>query len=188
MLGVRVGLVGAGHFPCWRRAQLRAACPRSVPAAPRPASPPRPVAWQVMVGERGGKLYATDDRYCIDNGAMIAWPGLLAFKQARLLLPANCAGALAMCAACCCRLGCVSPAAMLLCGPPPPAPPSTSRCARCPPAGPDDGACGDNVHAAVPHRRGVCGLAGLRPLGDARPRREALLPGPRCKSNKRHDR
>lgn len=22
-----------------------------------------------------------DDRYCIDNGAMIAWPGLLAFKQ-----------------------------------------------------------------------------------------------------------
>ena len=22
----------------------------------------------------------TDDRYCIDNGAMIAWPGLLAFK------------------------------------------------------------------------------------------------------------
>lgn len=22
----------------------------------------------------------SDDRYCIDNGAMIAWPGLLAFK------------------------------------------------------------------------------------------------------------
>lgn len=34
----------------------------------------------VMVGERGGRLYATDDRYCIDNGAMIAWPGLLALK------------------------------------------------------------------------------------------------------------
>ena len=34
-----------------------------------------------MVEERGGKLYATDDRYCIDNGAMIAWPGLLAFRQ-----------------------------------------------------------------------------------------------------------
>jgi len=31
-----------------------------------------------MVAERGGKLYSTDDRYCIDNGAMIAWPGLLA--------------------------------------------------------------------------------------------------------------
>ena len=28
---------------------------------------------RVMVGERGGKLYATDDRYCIDNGAMIAY-------------------------------------------------------------------------------------------------------------------
>eukprot|EP00884_Botryococcus_braunii_P011315 jgi/Botrbrau1/20184/Bobra.0173s0082.1 len=35
----------------------------------------------IMVEERGGKLYATDDRYCIDNGAMIAWPGLLAFKH-----------------------------------------------------------------------------------------------------------
>lgn len=34
----------------------------------------------VMVSERGGRLYATDDRYCIDNGAMIAWPGLLALK------------------------------------------------------------------------------------------------------------
>ncbi|PSC73388.1 putative tRNA N6-adenosine threonylcarbamoyltransferase isoform A [Micractinium conductrix] len=36
---------------------------------------------QVMVEERGGALYSTDDRYCIDNGAMIAWPGLLALKQ-----------------------------------------------------------------------------------------------------------
>jgi N6-L-threonylcarbamoyladenine synthase len=35
----------------------------------------------VMAAERGGKLYATDDRYCVDNGAMIAWPGLLALKQ-----------------------------------------------------------------------------------------------------------
>ena len=34
-----------------------------------------------MCGERGGKLYATDDRYCVDNGAMIAWPGLIAFKS-----------------------------------------------------------------------------------------------------------
>jgi len=34
----------------------------------------------IMTEERGGKLFATDDRYCIDNGAMIAWPGLLAFK------------------------------------------------------------------------------------------------------------
>ena len=36
---------------------------------------------RVMVGERGGQLYAIDDRYCIDNGAMIAWPGLLALKH-----------------------------------------------------------------------------------------------------------
>lgn len=36
---------------------------------------------RVMVSERGGKLYSTDDRYCIDNGAMIAWPGLLAFQH-----------------------------------------------------------------------------------------------------------
>ena len=35
----------------------------------------------VMAAERGGKLYATDDRYCVDNGAMIAWPGLLALQQ-----------------------------------------------------------------------------------------------------------
>lgn len=34
-----------------------------------------------MCEARGGKLYATDDRYCIDNGAMIAWPGLLALKH-----------------------------------------------------------------------------------------------------------
>jgi N6-L-threonylcarbamoyladenine synthase len=36
---------------------------------------------QEMVEERGGKLFATDDRYCIDNGAMIAWTGLLMFKS-----------------------------------------------------------------------------------------------------------
>lgn len=39
---------------------------------------------RVMVSERGGKLYATDDRYCIDNGAMIAWPGLLAFQSGQV--------------------------------------------------------------------------------------------------------
>lgn len=33
-----------------------------------------------MCEERGGRLYATDDRYCIDNGAMIAWPGVLALR------------------------------------------------------------------------------------------------------------
>ena len=29
-----------------------------------------------MVEERGGSLFAMDDRYCIDNGAMIAYTGL----------------------------------------------------------------------------------------------------------------
>mmetsp|Transcript_44549 Transcript_44549/g.112243 ORF Transcript_44549/g.112243 Transcript_44549/m.112243 type:complete len:351 (-) Transcript_44549:1760-2812(-) len=34
-----------------------------------------------MVEERGGKLFATDDRYCIDNGAMIAWTGVLMLRD-----------------------------------------------------------------------------------------------------------
>ncbi|KAH7521349.1 hypothetical protein FEM48_Zijuj07G0023600 [Ziziphus jujuba var. spinosa] len=34
---------------------------------------------RIMCAERGGKLFATDDRYCVDNGAMIAYTGLLAF-------------------------------------------------------------------------------------------------------------
>jgi N6-L-threonylcarbamoyladenine synthase len=33
-----------------------------------------------MMEERGGKLYKTDERFCIDNGAMIAQAGLLAFQ------------------------------------------------------------------------------------------------------------
>lgn len=47
---------------------------------------------EVMVGERGGRLYAIDERYCIDNGAMIAWPGLLALKhgQATPLCESTC--------------------------------------------------------------------------------------------------
>ena len=36
---------------------------------------------QIMCEERGGYLYSTDDRYCIDNGAMIAYTGLLAFAK-----------------------------------------------------------------------------------------------------------
>lgn len=35
---------------------------------------------QEMLKERGGKLCAMDDRYCIDNGAMIAYTGLLQYK------------------------------------------------------------------------------------------------------------
>lgn len=34
-----------------------------------------------MAKERGGRVGTMDDRYCIDNGAMIAWAGLLLFKQ-----------------------------------------------------------------------------------------------------------
>lgn len=34
-----------------------------------------------MVEQRGGEMYGMDDRYCIDNGAMIAWPGILAYKH-----------------------------------------------------------------------------------------------------------
>jgi N6-L-threonylcarbamoyladenine synthase len=30
-----------------------------------------------MVAERGGRTYSMDERYCIDNGAMIAWTGAL---------------------------------------------------------------------------------------------------------------
>lgn len=36
---------------------------------------------RIMCSERGGKLFATDDRYCIDNGAMIAYTGLLAYAS-----------------------------------------------------------------------------------------------------------
>jgi N6-L-threonylcarbamoyladenine synthase len=34
-----------------------------------------------MAEQRGGLLHATDDRYCIDNGLMIAHAGLEMFKQ-----------------------------------------------------------------------------------------------------------
>jgi len=42
---------------------------------------------KVMVEERGGKLFATDDRYCIDNGAMIAWTGLCMLQGGSLPTP-----------------------------------------------------------------------------------------------------
>ena len=34
----------------------------------------------VMVDARGGRGFDMDDRYCVDNGAMIAWAGLQEFK------------------------------------------------------------------------------------------------------------
>ncbi|KAL4562370.1 hypothetical protein LXL04_034572 [Taraxacum kok-saghyz] len=43
-----------------------------------------PEMMRVMYGERGGNLFATADRYCVDNGAMIAYTGLLAFAHERV--------------------------------------------------------------------------------------------------------
>ncbi|KAH8174119.1 glycoprotease family protein [Sarocladium implicatum] len=34
-----------------------------------------------MAAERGGSVYATDERFCIDNGIMIAHAGLLAYRK-----------------------------------------------------------------------------------------------------------
>jgi len=34
----------------------------------------------IMARDRGGNVYATDERFCIDNGIMIAHAGLLAFE------------------------------------------------------------------------------------------------------------
>jgi N6-L-threonylcarbamoyladenine synthase len=38
----------------------------------------------IMASERGGVLHATDDRYCIDNGAMIAQAGALMFESGQM--------------------------------------------------------------------------------------------------------
>lgn len=35
----------------------------------------------IMASERGGNVFATDERFCIDNGIMIAHAGLLAFRM-----------------------------------------------------------------------------------------------------------
>lgn len=37
-----------------------------------------------MAEERGGKVGAMDERYCIDNGAMIAYAGLLLYKSGNI--------------------------------------------------------------------------------------------------------
>ena len=36
---------------------------------------------QVMLEDRGGRLCAMDDRYCVDNGAMIAQAGIFAYQM-----------------------------------------------------------------------------------------------------------
>jgi N6-L-threonylcarbamoyladenine synthase len=35
----------------------------------------------IMAKDRGGSVYATDERFCIDNGIMIAHAGLLAYRE-----------------------------------------------------------------------------------------------------------
>jgi len=35
----------------------------------------------IMAHERGAKVFATDERFCIDNGIMIAQAGLLSFRM-----------------------------------------------------------------------------------------------------------
>ena len=35
----------------------------------------------LMAAERGGSVHATDERFCIDNGIMIAQAGLLSFRM-----------------------------------------------------------------------------------------------------------
>jgi N6-L-threonylcarbamoyladenine synthase len=36
---------------------------------------------EIMVEDRGGSIYATDERFCIDNGIMIAHAGLLSYRM-----------------------------------------------------------------------------------------------------------
>lgn len=36
---------------------------------------------EIMVKDRGGHIYATDERFCIDNGIMIAHAGLLSYRM-----------------------------------------------------------------------------------------------------------
>lgn len=40
-----------------------------------------------MARERGGSVGAMDERYCIDNGAMIAWTGVLAHSRGAVVDP-----------------------------------------------------------------------------------------------------
>ena len=35
----------------------------------------------IMATERGGNVFATDERFCIDNGIMIAQAGLLSYRM-----------------------------------------------------------------------------------------------------------
>lgn len=39
----------------------------------------------IMAEERGAKLFATDERFCIDNGAMIAQAGVEMFRSGQTM-------------------------------------------------------------------------------------------------------
>lgn len=43
-----------------------------------------------MTKERGAKLFATDERFCIDNGAMIAQAGFQMFKAGMIVPVSEC--------------------------------------------------------------------------------------------------
>lgn len=45
---------------------------------------------QEMLEERGGHLHAMDERYCIDNGAMIAYTGILQFLTSGTMQLSDC--------------------------------------------------------------------------------------------------
>lgn len=38
----------------------------------------------IMASERGGRVFATDESFCIDNGIMIAQAGLLAYRMGQV--------------------------------------------------------------------------------------------------------
>lgn len=42
-----------------------------------------------MCAARGGTVFGMDDRYCVDNGAMIAQAGILAFQHGRVTAVAD---------------------------------------------------------------------------------------------------
>lgn len=46
----------------------------------------------IMARDRGGSVFGTDERFCIDNGIMIAHAGLLAFKAGVGVVPVEDAG------------------------------------------------------------------------------------------------
>lgn len=42
---------------------------------------------QQMASERGGRAFCTDERFCIDNGAMVAWTASLMYQAGGAIIP-----------------------------------------------------------------------------------------------------